>query len=105
MPQDTFKAFDMTTTDASTIGIYTLLATFNEPVVRLHIVNSSDQDLYISYDGIIDNDLVMPLHDVTIIPQQSAAPANKNAQFNRGLTVWGMSIGATGFVYVAGYYL
>jgi len=70
----------------------------------LRIVNDSNRDVTVSYDGVTDHDYVVAGSNLTINAQTNSRIAGDIAQFRKGLPVHVKAAAGTGFVYLAGYY-
>ena len=108
MAQNTVKALELSTLNATalTTSYQAINGTgFLYPVFYMRIVNDSNQDITISYDGTTDHEYV-PSGDTFNFPSQS------NAQPNSGVSLWSartvvyVKAGAagTGTIALSGYY-
>ncbi len=79
-----------------------------EPCFLIRIVNDSDADITISYDGSNDHDFLRTGKTLQLPLQTNAQPNNMMAKLRRGTTVWikgsGQAGFASGLVYLSGYY-
>jgi hypothetical protein len=109
MPQDTYKALPMVIVNSATLGVnYRSLngGGFPVPVVYMRIMNGSNRDLLISYDGDDVHDLVGANSEVVIIPPISSLPNNKSAAISANLPIYGANAGgATGLINIVTYYV
>lgn len=76
-----------------------------EACVLIRIVNDSDQDVTVSFDGAVDHDYVRAGETLQLPIQSNAAPGSNTAKLRQGTQVWVKGAGAgTGLIYLAGYY-
>lgn len=76
-----------------------------QAIFMLRIVNESNRDLSISYDGTTDNDFVLANSTTQLSFQTNSRPGNKIAQLPKGTDIYVKgTAGGTGFVYIIGYY-
>lgn len=71
----------------------------------IRIINNSNQDITISYDGTNDHDFVPKTTSVNLYFQSSSQPNNMVAKLAKGTVVYAKAAASgTGNVYVSGYY-
>ena len=70
----------------------------------LRIINNSNEDITVSYDGSTDNEYVPTMTTLQLPVQSNAQPVNSVAVFPIGTIVYVKGTGGTGYVYLAGYY-
>lgn len=107
MSRNSIKAIPLTSIAAASIGGYAALNPNGLPnaCLYLRIVNNTDVDVTVSYDGTTDNDFVRKGSDFIVAGQNNGQPQNFVAQFPIGMKVYIKgSAGSTGSVYLAGYY-
>ena len=77
-----------------------------EACVILRIINDSDVDIEVSYDGITDHDYIRAGETLILDFQTNAQPNSKISKLKKGTVVWVASTtgAGTGLVYLAGYY-
>jgi len=72
----------------------------------LKINNTSNRDVYVSYDAEDINDVIRAGEDRVINFQVNSSPQNKRAVMKKGTEVYleGDPAGAAGWIYLSGYY-
>lgn len=108
MPQNSLKALPMVTVDAATLGAGFLpLNTpgFAHPVLYLRIINAATKDLTISFDGINNHDFIRSDREYFLPAQLNGVPNNHLSVFRQGTQIFGKCVGATGYIYIAAYYV
>lgn len=86
-------------------GFDVLYTSLPEPLAILRIVNESNRDITISYDGSTNHDLVPSSNTLQLYLQASNRPRSHVAQLPKGSTIYVKgTAGGTGYIYVAGYY-
>ncbi len=76
-----------------------------EPCFLIRVVNDSDTDITISYDGATDHDFLRSTETLQLPLQTNAQPNNMMAKLRQGTIVYVKGAGAgTGLVYLSGYY-
>lgn len=108
MPQDIFRALPFVNIDAATLsGVYQPLNApgFAYPIVYMRIVNRSNVDLQLSYDGVTTHDYIMADSETMWMPPICSLPNNKAAAFPAYTTLYGICASATGHIYIAAYYV
>lgn len=107
MAKNSIQAIPLTSLDTSTLsGDYIAINATGttEPCVLIRVINDSDTDLTVSYDGSNDHDYVRTGSVLDINLQTNSQPNSKVAQLSRGTVVYVKSAAGTGNVYLAGYY-
>lgn len=78
------------------------------PCFLLRLVNNSNIDVTISYDGVADNDILPAGKELNLPSQGNSQPNNFRALFATGTVIYasgdGSGMGVTGRIYVTGYY-
>jgi hypothetical protein len=86
-------------------GAYTVLnAGLPEACSMIRIMNKSNQDIIISYNGVTDHDYVQTNTTLEIDAQLNAQPNNYYASFQKNTPIYVKAPVGVGFVYIAGYY-
>jgi hypothetical protein len=77
---------------------------FEEAPFLIRIINDSDADVFISYDGVNDTDLVRPGDIIQLNAQTNSQPGNHVCLFAKGSIVYvsGPVVGV-GAIYLAAY--
>ncbi len=91
----------------SVSGTYQAINTtpFVGPCFRVAIYNTTNSAVDISYDGVVDHDVVPATSYVVIDAQTYAQPTGNVALFAKNLTVYVKGSAAAGNIYVSGYYV
>ena len=112
MNKNGIKAMALQNINAATItpNVYTFFCTIPFPLVILRIINQSTAQMFFSYDGgVTTNELVSTAvnnNEITLNFQSNHLPNNNVAVLAAGTNVYvTCAVGATGFVYLTGYYL
>jgi len=106
--QNNIKAIPLTSIASTALTTYAPINTTGlpSPCFVLKIVNNSDQDVTVSFDGTTDNDFVPKATQAVLLPLYVSQPNNNSALWPQGLKVYIKgSAGMTGSIYLAGYYL
>lgn len=102
------KSIALTSIDSATFtGSYQVINTngLDQACFLLRIINNSNRDITVSYDGTTDNDFVPDASVLEIASQGNSQPNNFIALFSKGLKVYVKgTAGGTGLVYLVGYY-
>ena len=105
---NSIKAVPLTSIAASTFtGNYQAVnaSGFPNPICLIKVINNSNKDVTVSYDGTNDHDFV-PAGSASVLNlQASNQPNNKMANMAKGIVVWVKGAAGTGSVYVAAYFL
>lgn len=117
MSKNFVSAMPMAMLDAATLvgGIYTpinadvltgnLRQTLISPCVILRIINDSNVEVIISFDGVTPHDLVGAGNTITLPFQSGSSPTNWKACLPNNLMIYAMAAGAgIGTILVGGYY-
>ena len=104
MAANSIKPIAMTSKDSSALtGGYDVVNTgLTDPCFILRIVNDSNKDITISYDGVSPHDYLIAGTDIMIHTHQQRE--FNNVSFRRGQPVYVKGAVGTGFIYVVGYY-
>jgi hypothetical protein len=101
------SAIPMTSINANTFnGTYMVInaAGLPQACTLLRIMNKSNVDVLVSYDGVTDNDYVQANTTLEINPQLNAQPNNYHAAFPKSMPVYVNGAHGAGLVYLVGYY-
>ena len=91
---------------SSTYALVTAASGIPNPCLMLKIVNNSDQDVTVSYDGTNDHDFVPKATVTELKPGDVNQPNNYSILWAQGTQVWVKgSAGMAGSVYLSGYYV
>lgn len=101
------KAIPLKSIDSATFtGSYqNINAGLINPCFLLRIVNNSNKDVTVSYDGSTDHDFVPAGKELNILAGSVSQPNNFNTIFAQGMPVWVKGAAGAGLVYVAGYFM
>lgn len=105
--QNKIKAIELTSIDsASFTGSYQVINTdgLDEPCSLIRIINDSNRDITVSYDGTTDHDFVPTAETLQLPAQANAGPTSWSSMMPKGTRVYVKGSAGTGFVYLAGYY-
>jgi hypothetical protein len=105
--KNSVAAIPLKSIDSATFtGSYQLIYSSGNPKACffLSIINNSNKDITVSYDGATDHDFVPTLNKRDLPVQTNAQPNNHTALFPSGTKVWVKGAAGTGLVYLAGYY-
>lgn len=105
-----FKCIPLTTFDASTLtSDYQSLNGdgFSSPIRLLKMINNSNVDFFISYDGLTDQD-ILPAGSAFVLDLQSNHETNSaygmgTYSGRKGQIVYGKGTAGTGTLYIVGY--
>jgi hypothetical protein len=100
------KAIAMASKDSTTLtgGYDVLTAGLPSACSILRIVNDTDTDVIVSYDGATDHDYIRTGETVQIPAQSNSGLPGSIAQFAKGQPVYLKGTAGVGNIYVAGYY-
>ena len=107
MPKDYMKPITMTSLDTATLaGDYVAINSsgLEKSCVLIRLINDSNRDLTVSYDGTIPHDYVRAGSTLELNLQANSRPNNKVAQLKAGTVVHVKAAAGTGYVYLVGYY-
>ena len=82
-------------------------AGFTDPGMVMHIVNTSDVSVMISYDGVTDHDVILEDNEVVYNMQLNNQPSDLIAEEHTGTVVYVKQIlgaGKGGDIYLTGYH-
>lgn len=106
--QNRVKALEYNTFDVSGLMPGVFLAVnpngFEHPCFLVRIVNDSDADLFISYDGSTFQDFIPAAETLQLPFQTNSQPNNDIAVMQKGTRVYVSGNAGAGTVYVIGYY-
>lgn len=103
---NTIRAIPLTSlASASISSSYTVIDSdgFDAPCFTMRIVNNTNKDITVSYDGTNDHEFVPTLTSIQI-PNPAPQPLKTGALFPKGLKVWVKGAAGTGSVYLVGYF-
>ncbi len=93
---------------ASFSGSYQLLsgaAGLTRPCIMIRIVNNSDRDITVSYNGSADHDYIRTLTSRDIQFQTNSQPQNQICSIAQATKIYVKgTAGGTGLVYLSGFY-
>ena len=99
----TLASYDAAGFDASYHPINTL--GFDGPACYITISNATNKAIFISYDGVIDHDYILPDTQRVVPVQSNSQPSNNKALFSKNQKVYVKSaIAGAGNVYLTGFY-
>jgi hypothetical protein len=109
MPKNRLQALELGTFDSANLTAnFQALYDGGLPhaVSMLRIINKSNVDIIVSYDGATENDYVVTLETLTVPAQLIAQPRNNEASIPAGtnLSVKQATAAGVGNIYVTGYY-
>lgn len=105
--KNSVAAIPLKSIDSATFtGAYQLINTGGTPnaCFFLSIINNSNKDITVSYDGTTDHDFVGTLKTRDLPVQTNSQPNNKTALFSVGTKVWVKGAAGAGLVYISGYF-
>lgn len=77
---------------------------FQQSPMMVIIVNDTNQDIDISYDGIVDHDFLRTGETRVLNFQSNASPSNYQALIRQGTIIYVSATTGTGSIYLVGYY-
>jgi len=91
---------------ASLSGTYQAINSggLEQPCFFLRIVNDSNVDITVSFDGTNDNEFIPAGQQFELNSQSNNRPSNHVANFGKGTTIWIKGNSGTGLIYLSGYY-
>lgn len=113
MAKNSIQAIELQSVDSATFGIggyaeLTPLGGLGYPCFSIRILNNSDEDIYVSYDGgATNNDIVVKDQELILNFQNQAQPSNYVCLFPANFKVWVDSVSGNagnGFIYLSAYY-
>ena len=105
--KNTIKAIALASFDTnSSDGTYKLVNTggTTQACFWLRLVNNSNKDITVSYDGTNDHDFVPAGKEFNLMGQTNAQPSNFVANIPLGFKVYIKNVQGTGLFYLSGYY-
>ena len=106
--KDILLPFEMTEFDAADLGAAFQVISdtgFPEPCVYLRLINNSDADITISFDGVTNHDFVQSENRLEIYTQISSLPQNRVSVFQKGTKIYVSGPQQSkGTIYLCGYY-
>ena len=71
----------------------------------IRIVNDSDRDITISYDGALEHDYLRSGDNLTLNLQTNSLPGSRELRMKQGTVIYVAGLaGGTGLIYLTGYY-
>jgi len=92
---------------AAFTGAYQLIsgaAGITNSCFLIRIINNSNQNITISYDGVNDHDFLPTLMTLQLPFQSNSQPNNFNANLSKGTKIYVKGAAGAGLVYLAGYF-
>lgn len=105
--RNTIAAIPMTSIESTTVtGTYAVINAGGTPQAcfLIRIINDSDEDVTVSYDGVNDADYIPTMTSIQLPLQTNSQPNNNVALLTKGTQVWVKGTMGTGYVYLSGYY-
>lgn len=106
--KNSVKAIELQDIDAATLtALYQPInpAGLTEACFLLRIINASNVRVFISYDGVTNNDVLAPNTSIDVQAQANAQPQNYVAKFAQGLIISASAVApGVGAIYVTGYF-
>ena len=78
---------------------------FPGPAMMIRVINASNKDVAVSYDGSHANDYVAAGTTLQLGTQTNSLPNNWVALFKKGTNVYVSGTAGTGYIYLAAYYI
>jgi hypothetical protein len=75
------------------------------PCFYVRVINASNEDVTISYDGVEDHDYLPAGETLTLPLQSHSQPSNYVAQMKAGAKVYVKGTAGAGNIYLSGYFL
>jgi len=105
--QNSIKSIILSSIDSATFtGSFQVINAngLPKPCSIIRIINNSNKDVTISYDGLVENDFI-PVGNTLQLPFESnSQPQNHVSLLPQGTKIWVKGAAGTGLVYLAGYY-
>ena len=101
------QAIPISSLDSAGIGVSYLAINAGglpEACFLVKIINNSNTDVTISYDGINDNDFMQDGEIITLNLQTNSQPNNHIALMRKGTVIYAKGTAGVGLIYVVGYY-
>ena len=105
--KNSVQAIELTTFDAANLmATYTVINAngLQQACFLIRIVNDSNVDITISYDGATDHDFVLSNDSLIISVQNNSQPNNYIAKFSAGTKIYVKGSAGMGTIYLSGYY-
>jgi len=107
MPKNTVQAIELFSIASSVLDVN--YQAINEDGAEgacflLRITNDSTTNVTISYNGLVDHDIVLPGDVLNINAQTNSRPNNQTCLFPKGQIVYAKGTAGTGTIYLTGYY-
>lgn len=106
--KNSIQAIELTSIDSATFtGAYQAInaSGLDNSCFMIRIINNSNRDITISYDGTNDHDFVQDTLSLQVNFQTNAQPNTNIANIRKGTIVYVKgTAGGTGLVYLAAYY-
>ncbi len=96
-----------TANSAAFAGAYVLLSGaggVTHPCIMLRIINDSNVDVTISYDGVNDHDFIPANTQLTLNFQTNSQPQNNVCSLAQGTRIYVKGAAGIGLVYLSGFY-
>lgn len=78
---------------------------FPGPAIMIRLINASNKDVAVSFDGSHAHDYLQAGAVLQLIPQTNSIPNNWVALFKKGTNVYVSGDAGTGYLYLAVYYV
>ncbi len=105
MAQNNIKAIELLSIDSASFdGSYMLVGKLSNSLSIMRIINNSDSDILVSYDGENDHDVVQTMTTMQISFQQNNKPNGNVANLAANTPIYVLGTTGQGEVYIAGYY-
>lgn len=108
--KNVIKAIAMQTVNSAALGgpgVYTLLtpaAGLPVPCSMIRIINRSNTLITISYDGVVDHDIVPSLESLSLDGQINAQPQCYLCMFSKGQRIFISGVAGVGLIHLTGYF-
>lgn len=105
--KNSIHAVPLSTFDSAAVtGVYQPVITggLAKPCFEIHIVNTSNQGITISYDGVNDHDFIPATSHNTIPALYPNQPNTFSVSFAQGTQIYVKGTAGMGTIYIAGYY-
>jgi hypothetical protein len=73
------------------------------PCFSINILNDSDEDITVSFDGVNDHEYIVSDFDRDILFQTNAQPTNSVALLPQGTKIYVKGTAGTGYIYLSGW--
>ena len=105
--QNYVKVIPLTSRNSNTVGaVYLAINTAGLPEAcsAIRISNMSDEDVLISFDGVIDHEFIESGAVIQLPFQSNSSPKGEVAQLHKGTKVYIKGTAGIGYIYLSGYY-